>query len=420
MNFDSPFSRSERPSAVAQCKSACVAKRRKDDTLSSAVQKRIKALTGRTEPATGREPGDDGPVMMSADDSPCQRQANQLGSTLRRFNRYREALPFAEAANDMAVIKKKRKPEKPLVAAQPKPDTCLERLSTNADELCAQLNLPKGAITQGDLRDDDTGFLGALYRDNGSGKLILVGNDTDASSLIDWRTNLENADGIETKQYKAARQLAKKLKLSHIDYDIAGYSKSGGMGQLMGLTNDKARVFVFNSAGLPDNGNYGSSADLAGLTDRTQSFSADGDILTYMNETTDPAKLIENAEFLEKELLGEGSGYNPMKVKYRDPAHPDAMHDPEFAESMQDLEALMDKQIKELRKSGKAPPPVRAWHKETVKNSDSGFANTFGAKKEHPNFGKQYQHQMGQVLGPLKENVDTDKKSLDDFLKKCG
>ena len=80
----------------------------------------------------------------------------------------------------------------------------------------------------------------------------------------------------------------------------------------------------------------------------------------------------------------------------------------------------MDKQIKELRKSGKAPPPVRAWHKETVKDSDSGFANTFGAKKEHPNFGKQYQHQMGQVLGPLKENVDTDKKSLDDFLKKCG
>ena len=74
MNFDSPFSRSEQPSAVAPCKTACVAKRQSDDTLFAGVQLRIKALTGRSEPATAREPGDDGPVMMSADDSPCQRQ----------------------------------------------------------------------------------------------------------------------------------------------------------------------------------------------------------------------------------------------------------------------------------------------------------------------------------------------------------
>lgn len=414
--IDEPFSRITPPGAVKCCETPCAAKRGSDDQLSTATQKRMQALTRQTVQATGAAPGDGGPMMYSDDSSVCEKQAYELEPTLRRFNRYREALPYAYAANDMAEIKKKREPNKPLKAAQPPADSCMQRLSSDPDELCDQLGLPKGAISKEDLRDDKTGFLAAVYRDQATGKAILVTNDTDPQSLVDWKTNLENGDGRDTDQYTAAQNLAIKLKMNSVDYDIAGYSKGGGMAQLMGLQNEKANVVVFNSAGLPEN--FASPDQLESLSKRTKSYSADGDLLTYMNETRDPAKLEENAEFLKKELMGEGAGVNPMEVSYRNPANPKGKDDSEFAAARKELAALMDRQIEAVKKDGKPPPPVRAAHKEVVKDSDYWYAK--GSKYDKPSLGKQIQHLMSHVLDPMKTNVDNDRKTLIKFLERCG
>jgi hypothetical protein len=411
-----PFSRSVPPQAVLPCQTPCAVGKRNDDDLSKGTQKLIKEITGQSVQATGMAPGDGGPMMYSADSSPCQRQAYQLGPTLRRFNRYREALPYAYAANDMAEAKKKREPGKPLKAPQPSAKSCMQRLSSDPDELCKQLGLKEGAISEKDLRDDDTGFLAAVYRDQATGKAILVTNDTDPNSLVDWKTNLENGDGRETDQYKAARKLAKKLMKNGVKYDIAGYSKGGGMAQLMGLVNNEANVVVFNSAGLPEN--FASAEELASLTTRTKSYSAEGDLLTYMNETRDPAKLVENAEFLKKELMGEGAGVNPMKVTYRNPEKPKGKNDPAFADARKEMVALMDRQIEAVKKDGKPPPPVRAAHKEVVKDSDYWYAA--GSTDDKPSLGKQTQHLMSHVLDPMKTNVDKDREALYGFLERCG
>ena len=419
MNFDSPFSRSEQPSAVAPCKTACVAKRQSDDTLFAGVQLRIKALTGRSEPATAREPGDDGPVMMSADDSPCQRQANQLGSTLRRFNRYREALPFGEAANDMSNTKKARKGANPLQAPQPPASACLTRLSGDGPELCRQLGIPADAITTEDLNNPNTGFLASVYRDEANNRLILVANDTDPQSLVDWKTNLENSEGLATDQYNAAYKLAKKLSTYDVKYDISGYSKGGGMGQMMGLVNPDAKVMVFNSAGLPMSAT--ASADkVAALAKRTTAYSAEGDLLTYMNETRDPAQLVQNAEYLKKELLGQGSWLQKMRISYRNPENPDAAQDADYAKELTKLTKLMDDQIEQVKRDGLPPPPVRADYKEVVKGSLGRLARVAGAGADRPNLGKQYQHLMGNVLEPIKANFKGDREALESFLENCG
>ena len=226
----------------------------------------------------------------------------------------------------------------------------------------------------------------------------------------------ENGDGRETDQYTAASSLATKLKMNGLDYDIAGYSKGGGMAQLMGLQNDKAHVVVFNSAGLPEN--FANADQLAALSARTKSYSAEGDLLTYMNDTRDPAKLVKNAEFLKQELMGEGAGVNPMEVSYRNPKNPAGDDDSAFADARKDLAALMDRQIEAVKKDGKPPPPVRAAHKEVVR--DSAYWYAMGSTDDKPSLGKQIQHLMSHVLDPMKNNVDRDRQALNRFLERCG
>ncbi len=129
--------------------------------------------------------------------------------TLRRFNRYREALPSAYAAEDMNTLEdaaddedrqKKRKKQK-----------CLTRLPDSAPELNRALGLPEGTIQDEDLRNDKTGFRAGLYRNEADGKLILVPRDTEPNSLVDWKTNTDNGQGFETKQYNTMHKLTETL-----------------------------------------------------------------------------------------------------------------------------------------------------------------------------------------------------------------
>lgn len=161
----------------------------------------------------------------------------------------------------------------------------------------AALGLPEGTIKDADLRNDKTGCRAALYRNESNGKLIRVPRDTQPDSLVDWKTNIDNGQGKDTKQYSAMRDLSGKLAKNNISFDLSGYSKGGGLAQEGALKSPKSKVVVFNSAGLNDaslarTGN--SSFD--SLISRTQAYCAEGDFLTFMNQTTNPDKQITNAE----------------------------------------------------------------------------------------------------------------------------
>lgn len=356
------FSRTDRPSSVQSCISPCKAAKQADDQLSVAVQRRIQSLTGRAEPATGRLPTDGSPVIVSANSNDCKRRAATLGATLRRFNRYREALPYARAAADMNQLGDDPKPPITDEPKQPK-GPCVTRLSVNAAALCRELGLQPGTITDDKLRNDRTGFRAALYRDDASGKLILVARDTQPTSLVDWQTNILNGDGRDTDQYISVRKLAGRLSSYEIPFDVAGYSKGGGLAQEAALLNPSAKVFVFNSAGIPDASlERTTNTDFRSLEARTSAFSAEDDFLTYMTNTIDPEQQIRNVQFLRSELEGNNRWIiNPMKIDHRNPQHPIGEDDSSFETDLRLYLEELDRKIREMEANKAAGRAVKAF-----------------------------------------------------------
>jgi hypothetical protein len=431
---------------VCQAIDGCKADREKDAALVAAVGQRTKKLIGWdvTDPS-----GADGGTC-DKNWTACQSMASEMGPRIQQFQKYSDALPYARAAND--VNKLGDSPGNQSSGAK-----CVTRLSDSAEELNKQLGLKPGTITDEDLRNDKTGFRAAVYRSDYDGSLILVPRDTEPHSLVDWKTNTDNGQGKYTDQYAEMRNLTGVLDKSGVKFNLAGYSKGGGLAQEAGLVNPDAKVVVFNSAGIPET-SVGRTATtmLDSLAERTRSFSAEGDFLTYMNDTTDPAKQIENARFLLSRLSGQGFP-DPISIDYSNPAtlaakqaqenalqrattieeyglppSPDLMEaaakdpDPALIEDrkqyLDDLKNLIDQKEKEA-KEGKPVqlfPPVRTNDQETVPDSMSNVGWLFGARKDEANLGKLAQHQMSNVLDPMEKLVDKDRKSMQQFLKKCG
>jgi len=419
----SVWSRTAAPTGVTPCPSGpCVSKCGEDDKLSVVAQQRMESLTGRREPATGLVAGDNGPSLIPADASACAKRAMLLGPTLRRFNRYREALPYARAANATNQLGNKPSRSEPAQAAD-----CLTRLPETGAALSQALGLPPGKIEDSDLRNDATGFRAALYRDESTGKLILVARDTQPTSLADWLTNTRNGQGHDTLQYRSMRELSGTLTTGRIDFDVAGYSKGGGMAQEAALVNPQARAFVFNSSGLHENSLARTGAqDFGSLTSRTQAFSSSNDFLTFMNTTTDPAQQIANAQFLRLELEGKNRwAPNPMQIDHRSPQFLDGEDDPAFAEARSAYFGEIDSLIARMQQDRAAGlplrsfPPVRAAQQEVVPDSATAIGNLLGADSPGPSLGKLYQHQMPKVLDPMEESVERDREALEDFLERC-
>lgn len=399
--------------------SPCVSARAADDRLSDATTACIQSLTGEAVPANAG-PGAAPQAPAPSDASPCAKTASTLAPVLQRFNRYRDALPSARAAADLNQLGDK-------LGDKPSSMPCLTRLPTDGAGLSQALGLPSDRIPDSNLRDDTTGFRAAMYRDESTNSLILVPRDTQPDSLVDWETNTRNGTGLDTEQYSQMRQLTGRLKNSGVDFDLAGYSKGGGMAQEAGLVNPDAQVTVFNSAGLHDNSlTRTATEDFDSLTDRTKAFSAQGDFLTYMNSTTNPQQNLTNARFLRQELAGEGPGINPINIKTLDPATRGTKAGADFIQAKQDYLNELDDQIASMQSAlddGRAVegfPPVRAGLKETINDSGSIVGNLLRANSDQPTLGKLYQHKMDGVLDSLESNVKDDRKTLQGFLSKCG
>ncbi len=411
------FSRSRKPSAVSACpcQSPCVTARQDDDALVTAVAQRSKRLTGQELVTSGKLPYDESPMKMSADSSPCEQLAFTIAPMVRRFSRFSEALPGVRAASDL-----NRLADGP---DDGKGRTCLTMLPESAAELNSALGLPPGTIVDSDLRNDSTGFRAALYRSESDGRIILVARDTQRHSLVDWETNIDNGRGEDTDQYKAMRNLSGLLAKKNVAFDIAGYSKGGGLAQEAGLMSPKSKVYVFNSAGLPEQSIGRTSAtSFESLQSRTTSFSSEGDFLTFMNNTADHDGQLANARFLRRELEGNRTfRLDPIEIQYRNPEMRDA-DDPDFEKDRNAFLNRLDNMIAEAEQNpgGKSLfPPVRAGSFDTIPNSMTEVGRMAGATKPEPNLGKLHQHQINKVVGPMEKQVEADRDAMRDFLKKC-
>lgn len=410
------FARASSASAKAPCAACCRADHAKDDELAKASSARIAALTGRRGPGDATAPAGSPSARVNSD---CGEQARTLAPVVARFDRYREALPSARAAADLNELGDKSGDE-------PSKKPCLTRLPVRAEQLNHALGMPPGTLDDQHLRNDDTGFRAALYRDEGTGRMILVPRDTQPDSLVDWQANTRNGVGLDTPQYEAMRTLTKRLQANDQVFDIAGYSKGGGIAQEGGLVSSLSQVRVFNSAGLADSSlaRTGQSS-FDDLTSRTKAFSSEGDFLTFMNNTTDPGQNIINSRFLRQELAGQGSGLNPINIKVRNPAMR-GVNDPLFERDKQAYIDELDRHIDSMQTAYdtggvvEAFPPVRATSRETIDDSMTLAGKMLGARGDQPALGKLAQHKMGVVLDSLEANVSDDRKLLATFLAKCG
>lgn len=418
------FSRSSSASSHGPCVACCRSEHASDDQLSAASRARIAVLGAQRGPhrgaSTAAAAASPAPGSPSGRvDGDCSRQARALTPVVARFDRYRQALPSARAATDINELG-----DQP--GDQPSDKPCVTRLPVQADKLNAALGLKAGTILDADLRDDQTGFRAALYRDEGTGRMILVPRDTEPDSLVDWQANIRNGLGIDTPQYKAMRGLTSKLAANDQAFDIAGYSKGGGLAQEGGLVNGSSTVRLFNSAGEPEAAlaRTGQS-DFVSLTSRTVAFSSDGDFLTFMNDTTDPGQNIINARFLRRELAGEGSLLAPIDIKTTNPALR-GRSDPGFAQMkaayLRELDGQVDAMQATYDTGGtlQGVPPVRSARTETIADSRTWLGDALGAGSDQPSLGKLAQHRMQVVLGAMEDDVVADRQRIQDFLRGCG
>jgi hypothetical protein len=414
------FSRASSASAKGPCVACCRAEHAKDDQLSQASETRIAALTGQRGPSNAASsPAAASGAPSARVNSDCADRARALEPIVQRFDRYREALPSARAAADLNELGDKSGDE-------PSKKPCLTRLPTDAESLNATLGMPAGTLQPADLRNDDTGFRAAMYRDEETGKLILVPRDTQPDSLADWQANTRNGVGQDTPQYRSMRTLTSTLAANGETFDIAGYSKGGGMAQEGGLISTLSQVRVFNSAGLPDAAlDWTGQGNFDSLTSRTKLFSADGDFLTYMNTTSDPGQNIINAHYLRTELAGQGSLVAPINIKTRNPATRgtvDPFLDDQKSKYLSELDEHIDSMQTVFDTGGTVVgfPPVRAASKETIADSSTWIGNLLGAQSDQPRLGKLNQHKMSVVLDSLESDVGKDRTALQGFLKACG
>ncbi len=365
----------------------------------------------------------------------CRTQAETIATTINRFDRYGDALPYARAANEMNKLGDNADTSS---AQYKRAQQCIRLLPLDAKKLSAELGLPQDTLTSAMLRDDDTGFRAALFKDEATGKTILVARDTQPNSLVDWMTNIDNGKGEDTPQYEAMRILTRTLD-EKVPFDLAGYSKGSTLAQEAGLIAKSVQVRIFNAAGLHENSLLRTNTDsFNSLIARTKSFSSQGEFLTFMNETSDPKQQIANAIFLRKELAGEGRGLNPIEIKYRNPKMRaaydkkgwfDKNPDPDFVNDKTALLSDMTRMISGYQKTlttgtpFKIFPSVRSATHEVVINSESTlakympFAGDINANKL--NLAKLIQHQMTAVLEPMKASVKDDRLTLYKFVDYC-
>jgi len=154
-------------------------------------------------------------------------QKKNVESAIQRFERNNKAADMAQLADHVY------NPDK-------EPPVGWEKLSGDA--------LPP-ALKDATFSDPKTGFGAALYKSKIDGKVALAFKGTNPANKGDIMTDMDQAMGLDTEQYKQAVELAKQTRNAYPQFDITGHSLGGGLGQAAAAKTGQTTT-VFNAAGL--------------------------------------------------------------------------------------------------------------------------------------------------------------------------
>ncbi len=136
-------------------------------------------------------------------------------------------------------------------------------------------------LTPGDFHDPDSGFDAAVYREAGTGRIIIAYRGTEADSMRDWRTNAGQGVGMDMEQYRRAATLARAIRRAYPDapMEITGHSLGGGLATLASAATGIPAT-TFNAANVhPDTYGY-SGADPSWVPVGSTNYTVDGEPLT--------------------------------------------------------------------------------------------------------------------------------------------
>ncbi len=141
-----------------------------------------------------------------------------------------------------------------------------------------------------DLTIPDSNFRAHVYMPDKAvfgpdAKPVVVFRGTEMTNLEDWINNGQQGLDKESKYYKQAVNIGKKIKKEGLPVEIAGHSLGGGMGSAAAKVSGMPAI-TYNAAGLHENTltRYGVPKAIQAPDDIIKGYRAEGDILTYVQE----------------------------------------------------------------------------------------------------------------------------------------
>ena len=157
---------------------------------------------------------------------------------------------------------------------------------TGADGYTYVANPEDFGLPNARIKGDD-GFLGGLFVKGD--KLVFVFGGTNPASLADWWTNVKQAFGFETSQYKQAAGYARDVA-GHIgtgSLRFTGHSLGGGLASIAAhVTGHPATTY--NAAGLHSNtiARYSSGSGLSNGASSIHAYHSSFDVLSILQRIT--------------------------------------------------------------------------------------------------------------------------------------
>lgn len=160
-----------------------------------------------------------------------------------------------------------------------------ESLSAFKISRVSDQDITAGGLDINVFRYEESGFYAALYHNGGDDSYTVAFRGTEFS-LNDIQTDVLNALGYETEQFRQAADLAQMLSLDtefSRGLSFTGHSLGGGLATLA-AARTRLSANTFNAASVHPGVAARLDAPLQGIDNRVRAFSLDGDIVSGLQD----------------------------------------------------------------------------------------------------------------------------------------